>query len=413
MKVDRISLDPICPKPLIYAGSLSLLYEGMANAPDIRFFRDRKGQTIAYSRHGEGPLVICPAWWVSHVEKDWGHESFQHFFSLLGEGVSLVRYDRHGVGLSDREIVSQSLEDEAALLEDLTAELGEERYSFFAVSCGAPTAVLHAARHPERVERICFYGAYADGQTLCPPEVQQAVYATVKAHWGMGSRALADIFLPDVDRDVVKAFARHQRDAAEADVAAELLKLTYAIDARSYLTSVTCPALLLHRRHDRAIPFEAARVLAAAIKDARLVSMTGASHPPWVNGDEIAQTANRFLRGQETLVAATVKTENGASGLDEANRCLRLAGERVELTPLEYAVMAELIAAKDQIVTRDDLLERVWKQPFEGSNRIDTLIRGLRKKLGDYASSIETVRGHGYRFGGWSQGEAQAGSQGK
>lgn len=374
----------------------------MANAPDIRFFRDRKGQSIAYSRHGTGPLVICPAWWVSHVEKDWGHESFRRFFSLLGEAVSLVRYDRHGVGLSDRETVSQSLEDEAALLEDLTAELGEERYSFFAVSCGAPTAILHAARHPERVERICFYGAYAEGQALCPPEVQQAVYATVKAHWGMGSRALADIFLPDVDREVVKAFARHQRDAAEVDVAAELLKLTYAVDARSHLAAVVCPTLLIHRRHDRAIPFEAARALAAAIKDARLVSMTGASHPPWVDGDEIARTANRFLRGEESSSTATAEAVSAPFGLDHANRCLLLAGARVELTPLEYAVMAELTTAQDQVVTRDDLLDRVWKQPFEGSNRIDTLIRGLRKKLGDYASSIETVRGHGYRFGGWA-----------
>jgi DNA-binding response OmpR family regulator len=51
------------------------------------------------------------------------------------------------------------------------------------------------------------------------------------------------------------------------------------------------------------------------------------------------------------------------------------------------------------IVRRTSLLENVWGYGnYSGSNVVDTKIRSLRKKLGDYAQVIETVSGMGYRF---------------
>lgn len=71
------------------------------------------------------------------------------------------------------------------------------------------------------------------------------------------------------------------------------------------------------------------------------------------------------------------------------------------MTPLEYGVMHYLLDATGRVVTRDELLRHVWDAPFAGSNRVDAVIRTLRKKLGRYAPSIETVIGHGYRFRDW------------
>lgn len=377
--------------------------EGNVPAPDIRFFRDRQGHNVAYARHGDGPVVICPAWWVSHVEQDWTHPAFRSFFSRLGDGLTLVRYDRPGVGLSDRDVPARSQADEVDLLDDLVGELGVPGYGFFAMSCGAPVALTHAARHPDRVDRICLYGAYAEGRAICAPEVQNAILAVVKAHWGLGSRAMADVFLPDASRELIDIFARYQRDAASVDVAVQLLELTYAMDARDVLGQVAAETLILHRRGDRAIPYESARTLAADINGARLVTLEGRTHPAWVDGDEIARMANNFLRGLDTAVAETPCAPADACRLDHANRCLIAGGDRIDLTPLQFAVLVELTAAENQVVTRDRLLENVWKQPFEGSNRIDSLIRGLRRKLGDYAPAIETVTGHGYRFRGWTK----------
>jgi two-component system phosphate regulon response regulator PhoB len=51
------------------------------------------------------------------------------------------------------------------------------------------------------------------------------------------------------------------------------------------------------------------------------------------------------------------------------------------------------------VLSRDQLLDRVWGYQFEGYARtVDTHIRRLRQKLGPYADLVETIRGVGYRF---------------
>lgn len=50
------------------------------------------------------------------------------------------------------------------------------------------------------------------------------------------------------------------------------------------------------------------------------------------------------------------------------------------------------------VVSRDELLDEVWRSRNTGSNVVDAVVRLLRKKLGPYASELETVRGHGYRL---------------
>jgi hypothetical protein len=46
---------------------------------------------------------VLPAFWISHVGEDWGYPSFRHFVESLAQGRSVVRYDRPGTGLSDRD----------------------------------------------------------------------------------------------------------------------------------------------------------------------------------------------------------------------------------------------------------------------------------------------------------------------
>jgi DNA-binding response OmpR family regulator len=89
--------------------------------------------------------------------------------------------------------------------------------------------------------------------------------------------------------------------------------------------------------------------------------------------------------------------------LDEANRELLLEGRREQITPLEYGVMLALVRASGRVVTRDEMLGEVWKTSIAGSNRVEAVVRSLRKKLGAFAPSIETVTGHGYRFNGWKR----------
>jgi DNA-binding response OmpR family regulator len=133
----------------------------------------------------------------------------------------------------------------------------------------------------------------------------------------------------------------------------------------------------------------------------------GAAHPPWANGKAIADIVHSFLAGEEPLAAASspASATGQATGcrLDEANRELVVEGRREPTTPLEYGVMLALVRASGRVVTRDEMLAEVWRASFAGSNKIEAVVRSLRKKLGAFSHSIETVTGHGCRFSRWKR----------
>lgn len=131
------------------------------------------------------------------------------------------------------------------------------------------------------------------------------------------------------------------------------------------------------------------------------MTLDGDIHVPWIDGDAIADTVHSFLAGKEVLAAAS--SPRSGCRLDEANREIVLNRQRRPTTPLEYAVILALIRASGRVVTRDEMLAEIWNTPFAGSNKVAAVVRSLRKKLGLFAPSIETVTGHGYRFRGWKR----------
>ena len=161
----------------------------MSAAEQIRFlpFGDRR---IAYALSGDGPPLVAAAWWVSHLEMDWQDVAFRRFWEALAEGYTLVRYDRLGVGMSDREgLDAQPTADaEVALLRSVLDGLELERVVLIGGSSGGCTAISFAARFPERVERLLLYGTYADGAAVTSPQAREAIVATVRSHWGVAPR---------------------------------------------------------------------------------------------------------------------------------------------------------------------------------------------------------------------------------
>ena len=74
--------------------------------------------------------------------------------------------------------------------------------------------------------------------------------------------------------------------------------------------------------------------------------------------------------------------------IDYAQRRVTLAGRRVELTPTEYGMLAELSAHAGRVLTHERLLERVWRERGDGNVRpMRTMVSKLRRKLGDDAGN--------------------------
>src|SRR3712207_1102137 len=93
----------------------------------------------------------------------------------------------------------------------------------------------------------------------------------------------------------------------------------------------------------------------------------------------------------------TAVLRHGDLVVDSGRREVKVGDEEVQLAPKEFDLLWELLDHKGLVLTRDQLLERVWGYTFAGDTRtVDVHVRQLRRKLGD-ASPIVTVWGVGYK----------------
>jgi pimeloyl-ACP methyl ester carboxylesterase/DNA-binding CsgD family transcriptional regulator len=264
------------------------------------------GRSVAWSSVGSGPVLVIGGWWSSHLELDWEDPGFRRFVGRLAERSTVVRYDRPGSGLSDRTGPPPADRDaEVAVLAGVVDAVGAGRVNLLGASSGCPVAATYAADHPDRADRLVLYGGYARGADIASPAAREQMVSLVEAHWGLGSRVLADVFLPGANARQREAFAKFQRRSAPRDLAAQALRSVYELDASDRLAAVRCPTLVLHRRSDRAIPFALGRDLAERVPRARFLELAGEDHFPWRGDSEaITQAVDLFLTGRDPEPAA-------------------------------------------------------------------------------------------------------------
>jgi len=94
----------------------------------------------------------------------------------------------------------------------------------------------------------------------------------------------------------------------------------------------------------------------------------------------------------------TPELRHGALVLDPRTSQVTLDGQPVKLTSHELRVLSYLLHHRGRVVSQTELVEHIYAQTFDrDSNTVEVFIARLRRKLG--ASTIETVRGLGYRIG--------------
>jgi pimeloyl-ACP methyl ester carboxylesterase/DNA-binding CsgD family transcriptional regulator len=297
---------------------------GVGHRQEIRFCAVGDAR-VAYATVGSGPPLLLPASFIGHLEVEWDFAELRDFIGALARDRTVIRYDRLGTGLSDRTGPHEfSVDAETETVAALANELGLDTLSLLGISWGGSTAVVFAARHPERVRALALVGGYANGRGIAPQALRESMVATVEAHWGAGSRMLADVWLPHADAAMRERFAKLQRAAATPEVAAATLAAVYRTDIRPLLPQVRAPALVVHRRNDRAMPFEQGRELAALLPHARLVALDGDLHPPWLGDSAAVLTAvDAFLAERDPT-----RAPSGPGPLSEREReVLRLVAE--------------------------------------------------------------------------------------
>jgi pimeloyl-ACP methyl ester carboxylesterase/DNA-binding CsgD family transcriptional regulator len=281
--------------------------------PRIRYCSTPAGR-VAYSTSGAGPALLLDSGWITDLRAQLELLSFGAFVERLAEQFTVIRYDKPGCGLSDRDGIDLSFDGQVAAALAVADAVGAGRLRLFGASQGGQLATAIAARHPDRVEALVLYGMCASGRDLAPAEVRKSIVALVRANWGLGLKALAGTFITDPTAEDLAGFTRFQRASASAEVAARLLEVYYETDVRDLLPQIRTRTAVLHREADRGTRFELGREVAALIPGATLIPLPGSSH--------------LFYHGEWPTIAETVigfLTERAGTGPRLTDRELQVA----------------------------------------------------------------------------------------
>lgn len=116
---------------------------------------------------------------------------------------------------------------------------------------------------------------------------------------------------------------------------------------------------------------------------------------------ELASRVNAVLRRyKKTQVVNTKEFVLGNLYVNPEKHIIKLNGEDLVLSFKEYSLLLILLEADGKVVSREELLTKVWGEFYEESRTLDVHIRKLRVKLENSGVKIETVKNIGYKIGG-------------
>lgn len=234
---------------------------------------------LAWGDLGVGSAVIVVPAWVSNLEViAEGRDPRSSLIEHLARNRRAITYDRRGTGLTGGAVRDFGVDAAVDELEAVLEHLGEPA-ALFAMSGAGPIALACAARRPDRVTHLVLFGTYASGPKTFG-DVGRPILDLLRQRPNIATELLAGLYRPGASAAATLHFARILRESAPADVAAGYLEAIYDADVTDLVEEVRAPALVLHYRGDRVIPFAGGEALAAALPSARFVAKDGAWHLP-------------------------------------------------------------------------------------------------------------------------------------
>jgi DNA-binding SARP family transcriptional activator/pimeloyl-ACP methyl ester carboxylesterase len=255
---------------------------------------------LAVGETGRGHTVVAIPAWVTSLDVFAAHgDPRSALLERLARHHRVVLYDQPGTGLSRGEVTDYSLDGAVADLIAVIEATGGAPVSLLAMSAAGPCAVAVAARRPNLVRDLVLFGTFADPSVAFPDtEFSRALVEVVRARWGRGTAMVAQLFRPGVSDAAAERLGGVLRDSADPVAGAAYLAATFTSDAGPLLASVHQPALVIHYRGDKVVPFAGGEHLASSLPDARFLPLDGGYHLPDVTDvDRLERAVGGFLDG--------------------------------------------------------------------------------------------------------------------
>jgi len=359
-----------------------------ATSDPIRYARSGD-VNIAYHVSGDGPfdVVLIPGFF-SHLEIDWEAPGSARVFERLMAFARLIRFDKRGTGLSDRNVGLPDLETRMDDVRTVMDAVGSESAALFGYSEGGPMSVLFAATYPRRTRALALYGTYAK---RCDPDEdypwaptrdeRAAVARELEATWGENVDWTS--MAPNADPALLQWAQRRGRASLSPAGARDLILMNSKLEVRELLGSVQCPTLVLHRSGDRDAHVDEGRYIAERIPGARFVELPGDDHVPFVDPDQILDHVEEFLTGarpatpSDRVLATLLFTD--------------LVGSTEKVVALGDADWTALLSSHDAVVRRElgrwsgeeiDTAGDGFLAAFDGPARAIRCALAIREALG-------------------------------
>jgi len=260
---------------------------------------------IAYQTLGMGPIdLIWVEGSITNLDISWEEPRYRRFCERLATFTRLIRFDKRGMGLSDRVAVG-TLEDRMDDVGAVLDAVGSERAAVLGVSEGGPMSIIFAATYPERTVALLLYGAEVREEIddewpwgdMRRDELE-AYLAAIPGRWGQASDI--EWLNPTIANEewLRQWFGRLQAQSISPGGYVDYYRTTFEIDVRDVLPTVRVPTLVMHRLEDHSLAVDNGRYIAAHILGARYVELSGKDHIPWLSeADDVINEIEELLTG--------------------------------------------------------------------------------------------------------------------
>ncbi|HKI46646.1 MAG TPA: alpha/beta fold hydrolase, partial [Balneolales bacterium] len=183
--------------------------------------------------------------------------------------------------------IKSTLNEWVTDLETVVDTLGLKEFDLLGSCQGGAIAVAYAVKHPERIRRLVFFGAYARGRLehkRSPDQIEldASILNMVKLGWGRNNPAFRQIFttllMPDASEEQRNWFNEIQQKISTPENASHFLYNSQTLDVTKLAPQIKCPALVMHCAGDAMVPLRDGRELASLIPGARFIPLASNNH---------------------------------------------------------------------------------------------------------------------------------------